>query len=75
MTTLPLTSDEIHETGLSEVARIQAEMEQIKKKVAFEGTLQEFFEYTRTDDQFFFPDTDKGRADYLSLADEYLVEM
>jgi uncharacterized protein (DUF885 family) len=50
-------------------------MEQIKKKVAFEGTLQEFFEYTRTDDQFFFPDTDKGRADYLALADEYLVEM
>lgn len=75
MTTLPLTSDEIHEIGLSEVARIQAEMEQIKTKVAFEGTLQEFFEYTRTDDQFFFPNTDKGRADYLALADEYLVVM
>lgn len=75
MTTLPLTSDEIHETGLYEVARIQAEMEQIKRKVGFEGTLQEFFEYTRTDDQFFFPNTDKGRADYLALADEYLVVM
>ncbi len=75
MTTLPLTSDEIHDTGLSEVARIQAEMEGIKTQVAFEGTLVEFFDYTRTDDQFFFPNTDQGRADYLALADEYLEVM
>ncbi len=75
MTTLPLSSDEIHETGLSEVARIQKEMEEIKTKVGFEGTLEEFFEFTRSDDQFFFPNTDKGRADYLALAEKYLSVM
>jgi len=75
MTTLPLTADEIHETGIAEVARIQAEMEQIKRQVGFEGTLQEFFTYLREDDQFYFPSTDEGRNEYLNLADELLARM
>jgi len=75
MTTLPLTADEIHATGISEVARIQAQMEQIKRQVGFEGTLQDFFTYMREDDQFYFPSTDEGRANYLSLADELLADM
>jgi uncharacterized protein (DUF885 family) len=75
MTTLPLTSDEIHETGISEVARIQAEMDQIRRQVGFEGTLQEFFTYLREDDQFYYPSTDEGRSNYLNLADELLANM
>ena len=51
-TTLPLEPDYIHNLGLSEVARITAEMEAIKQEVGFEGTLQEFFEFIRTDPQF-----------------------
>lgn len=51
-TTLPLTAEEIHKTGLSEVARIKGEMEAIKKEVGFEGTLAEFFEHIRTDAKF-----------------------
>ncbi|MBL4572102.1 MAG: DUF885 domain-containing protein [Gammaproteobacteria bacterium] len=75
MTTLPLTADEIHEIGISEVARIQTDMEQIKRQVGFEGTLQDFFTYMREDDQFYFPSTDEGRSNYLSLADELLAKM
>lgn len=75
MTTLPLTADEIHEIGISEVARIQAQMEQIRRQVGFEGTLQDFFTYMREDDQFYFPSTDEGRANYLSLADDLLADM
>lgn len=51
-TTLPLKADDIHNIGLSEVARITANMEEIKKEVGFEGTLKEFFNHIRTDDQF-----------------------
>lgn len=51
-TTLPLTPDEVHDLGLSEVARITAEMESIKQEVGFSGTLKEFFEFLRTDPQF-----------------------
>ncbi len=75
MTTLPLSAREIHETGISEVARIQAEMEQIKRQLEFEGSLQHFFTYMREEDQFYFPSTDEGRNSYLNLADEILAEM
>jgi uncharacterized protein (DUF885 family) len=51
-TTLPMTADEIHNLGLSEVKRIRGEMEAIKTRVGFQGTLAQFFEYLRTDPKF-----------------------
>lgn len=68
MTTTDMTADEIHELGLSEVARIHEEMRAIMQQVEYDGTLQDFFEFTRTDEQFFKPNTDEGRAEYLAEA-------
>lgn len=51
-TTLPMTADEIHNLGLSEVKRIRGEMESIKSRVGFQGTLAQFFEYLRADPKF-----------------------
>ena len=51
-TTLDLTPDYIHDLGLSEVARITRGFEQIREEVGFAGTLSEFFEHIRTDQQF-----------------------
>jgi len=51
-TTLPLTADYLHNLGLSEVARIKNDIEAIKREVGFTGTLNEFFDYVRTDEQF-----------------------
>jgi uncharacterized protein (DUF885 family) len=51
-TTLPLTADYLHNLGLSEVARIKQGLEEIKQEVGFTGTLGEFFDYVRTDEQF-----------------------
>ncbi|MGB3738266.1 MAG: DUF885 domain-containing protein [Pontixanthobacter sp.] len=51
-TTLPLEPDALHRLGLNEVARIKTGLEQIKAEVGFDGTLNEFFDYVRTDDQF-----------------------
>ena len=51
-TTLPLTADEIHNTGLAEVARIKKGMEGVKAEVGFKGTLAAFFEHLRTDPKF-----------------------
>jgi uncharacterized protein (DUF885 family) len=53
-TTLPLTAEEIHTFGQQEVARILAEMDKVKETVGFEGDLSAFFEFLRTDEQFFF---------------------
>ncbi len=46
-TTTKMTADEIHQLGLSEVARILSEMEKVKEKVGFEGTLKAFFNDVR----------------------------
>lgn len=72
VTTTELTAQEIHDYGLSEVARIHGEMEKIKAAVGFKGTLQEFFTFMREDDQFFFPDTDAGRQAYIDEATAHL---
>ena len=51
-TTLPLSPEEIHQTGLNEVERITTEMEKVKQEVGFKGTLAQFFENLRTDPKF-----------------------
>ena len=51
-TTLPLAPDEVHQLGLSEVARITTEMEKVKNEVGFKGTLQQFFDHLRTDPKY-----------------------
>jgi len=75
ITTTALTSDEIHQLGLEEVKRIHGEMEKIKEKVGFEGTLQEFFVFMREDDQFYYPNTEQGKADYMKKATEIIDDM
>ncbi|QJB70790.1 DUF885 domain-containing protein [Parasphingorhabdus halotolerans] len=72
-TTTNLTADEIHNIGLSEVARIRGEMEAIKDKVNFEGDLQAFFAFLRADDQFYFSEDDKGAQDYIDAAEKHLA--
>ena len=68
MTSTDMTASEIHQLGLDEVARIHGEMRDIMKKVNFKGSLQDFFEFTRTDKQFYYPETEEGKQAYLDEA-------
>ncbi len=72
MTTIDLTADQIHNIGLQEVERIHGEMKKIKDKVGFDGTLQEFFKFVKTDRRFFYPNNDEGRQAYLDDSSAYL---
>ncbi|MEQ1783528.1 MAG: DUF885 domain-containing protein, partial [Hyphomonadaceae bacterium] len=74
-TTTKMTADGIHELGLSEVKRIQGEMDKIREKVGFKGDQKAFFEFMRTDKQFYLPDAAAGRAAYLKKAEGYLDAM
>ena len=74
-TTTDLTADEIHDIGLREVARIQAEMQEIMTRVGFDGSLKEFFTFLRTDPQFTFPETDAGREAYMAEATAIIDDM
>ncbi|WP_101925428.1 MULTISPECIES: DUF885 domain-containing protein [Luteimonas] len=51
--TRDMTAREVHDIGLANVARITAEMEQVKTRAGFDGTLAEFIEFLRTDPQFY----------------------
>jgi len=75
ITTTDLSSDAIHEIGLSEVARIHGEMEAIMKKVGFKGSLQDFFEFMRTDKQFYYENTPEGKEKYLAEATNIIDTM
>ena len=74
-TTTDLTAAEIHEIGLNEVARTHREMEEIMKEVEFEGSLQDFFNFMRTNEQFYYEDTEEGRAKYLADAKKIINRM
>ncbi len=74
-TTTDLTSDQIHEIGLSEVDRIHNEMRAIKEKVGFEGDLKSFMKFMRDDGQFYYAGDDEGRARYLAEATDLIETM
>ncbi|RMH39860.1 MAG: DUF885 domain-containing protein, partial [Gammaproteobacteria bacterium] len=61
-TTLDLSPEAIHQIGLDEVARIRAEMEKIKTQVGFDGPLEAFFDFLRTNPKFFY----KKEADLVA---------
>lgn len=52
-TTLDISPDEVHDLGLSEVARIRTEMNAIIQETGFAGTFAEFLNFLRTDPQFY----------------------
>ncbi|MEE2024734.1 DUF885 domain-containing protein [Alkalimonas mucilaginosa] len=75
MTTTQLTAEQIHQIGLDDVARIHQEMRLIMQQVEFDGSLAEFFEFMRSDPQFYLPDTEEGRQAYLQQATAVIDHM
>ncbi|MDP3717192.1 MAG: DUF885 domain-containing protein [Acidobacteriota bacterium] len=70
-TSTTLTADQIHATGLAEVARLRGEMEAIKNEVGFKGDLAAFFAELRDskdNPRYYYPNTDEGRQAYLTDA-------
>jgi uncharacterized protein (DUF885 family) len=67
-TTTDMTPEQIHEKGLSEVARIRAEMQKVMNEVGFKGSLKEFFKKLRTDEQFYYKRPEDLLEAYRALA-------
>ncbi|HEX8516944.1 MAG TPA: DUF885 domain-containing protein [Bacteroidia bacterium] len=75
-TTTDLTADQIHEIGLKEVERIHNEMRVIMKTVNFKSdNLQEFFDFMRTDKQFYYANDAAGKEAYRVKAVEIIDNM
>lgn len=67
-TTTQLTPQEIHDIGQREVARIRGEMEKVKARAGFAGTLPEFFTFLRTDPRFYCADEKQLLLEYQATA-------
>tara|TARA_R110000737_G_scaffold16123_3_gene33204 strand:- start:3093 stop:4859 length:1767 start_codon:yes stop_codon:yes gene_type:complete len=52
-TTLKISVDDVHQTGVAEVTRIRLEMENIIAQLGFEGSFADFVNFLRTDKQFY----------------------
>jgi len=65
-TTTDLTPEQIHQLGLSEVARIRAAMDEQIAASGFKGTFAEFLQWLRTDPKFYA----QTREDLLEKASE-----
>lgn len=65
-TTTDLTADEVHNIGLSEVARIRAEMDEVQKQAGFEGSFKDFQNHLRTSPEF-YPKTRQERMDAAAI--------
>ena len=67
-TTLDLDPEQIHQIGLKEVARIDAEMQTTMKATGFQGDFAAFQKYLRTDPQFYAktPDELLMRASWIA---------
>ena len=74
-TTTTLNAEEVHQIGIKNVERIHTDMRGIMQQVNFTGTLPEFFEFMRTDPQFYYPDSEQGREDYMADAKAYIDTM
>ena len=67
-TTTDLTPEEIHEIGLREVASIHDEMRQVMVEVGFEGELNDFFEYLRTEPEFYYDEPGELIEGYQAMS-------
>jgi uncharacterized protein (DUF885 family) len=74
-TTLDLSADEVHQSGLEDVERIHEEMRSIMEELGFEGTLQDFFVFARTDPSNFYSNDDAGREAFLADARQQTEEI
>ncbi len=66
-TTTDMTPDEVHQLGLSEVARIRAEMESVAAEAGYD-TREAFIEHLRTDPQYYMTDEDEYLRHAAALA-------
>ncbi len=69
-TTTDLSPAQIHQIGLDEVERIHGEIREVMETVGFEGSLQEFFQFMKTDPQFNFDTEAELLAYYRGLEDK-----
>ncbi len=66
-TTTDRGADELHELGLSEVARIHGGMREVMTQVGFKGDLKAFFKHLRESDEYYYKEPEAALQGYRDL--------
>ena len=74
-TTTKMPVDEIHDIGLSEVARILSEMDKVREQVGFKGDLKAFFASLSSEPQYFFEERQDLVDGYMELKTQINKEL
>ncbi len=74
-TTTNLSSDEIHEIGLNEVARLRSEMQKVVEQVGFAGDLEAFMNELRTNPEYNFTGSEEVLEAYRALKEKVNAEV
>ena len=67
-TTLPLDAKAVHEIGLSEMARIHAQIDAVMKQVGFAGSYAEFADQLGHDPKYYYTSGDELLSGYRDIA-------
>jgi uncharacterized protein (DUF885 family) len=67
-TTTQMSVDDIHSLGLDEVKRIRGEMQAVINQLEYQGTINQFIQYLRTDKKFYAQTADEliKQASYIA---------
>lgn len=73
-TTTPMTPDEIHQMGRSELERLHAQMDEILRRIGYaRGSVGERMQALAKDPRYRFPAGDRGRAEVMAFIEERLA--
>jgi uncharacterized protein (DUF885 family) len=76
MTTTDYTPEQVHQLGLSEVSRVNAEMDALlKSEGSVSGTVGSRVQALHHDPRYLLPDSDEGRAQLLARYQQLLDEV
>jgi uncharacterized protein (DUF885 family) len=74
-TTTELSAQQIHDTGLRELARLRAEMDKVRVEVKFGGSFGEFAQHLNTDPRYFHTSAEAMLAGLREIAKRLDAEM
>ena len=75
-TTTEMTGEEIHRTGLEQVAALNAELDTLLRAQGWtQGTVGERLNRTNSEAQFLFPNTDEGRTALLASLNQQVEKI
>jgi uncharacterized protein (DUF885 family) len=74
-TTLDVTPEEIHRTGLEGIARLNSELDEVRRRVGFSGTLAEFRQSLKSDPRFFAKTPDAIGERLMAMQEKILPQI